>query len=44
VPTKLLDTTEQKISSADIDYDSKTKTLYVPTFFTNRVMAYSLEK
>jgi sugar lactone lactonase YvrE len=44
VSTKLLDTTEQKISSADIDYDAKTKTLYVPTFFTNMVMAYSLEK
>jgi sugar lactone lactonase YvrE len=44
VSTKLLDTTEQKISSADIDYDAKTKTLYVPTFFTNMVMAYSLGK
>jgi sugar lactone lactonase YvrE len=44
VSTKLLDTTEQKISSADIDYDAKTKTLYVPTFFANMVMAYSLGK
>jgi sugar lactone lactonase YvrE len=44
VSTKLLDTTEQKISSADIDYNPKTKTLYVPTFFSNMIMAYSLEK
>lgn len=41
--TKLLDTKEQKLNSADIDYDAKTQTLYVPTFFGNMVMAYSVE-
>lgn len=39
--TKMLDTKEQKISSADIWYDDKSKTVYVPTFFANSVMAYS---
>lgn len=39
--TKMLDTKEQKISSADIWYDEKSKTVYVPTFFANSVMAYS---
>lgn len=38
---KMLDTKEQKLNSADIDYDSKTKTVFVPTFFGNRVMAYT---
>lgn len=42
--TKLLDTKEQKLSSADVDFDAKTKTLYVPTFFANTVMAYELKK
>ena len=39
--TKMLDTKEQKISAADIWYDEKSKTVYVPTFFANSVMAYS---
>jgi DNA-binding beta-propeller fold protein YncE len=42
--TKILDTTAEKISSADIEYDPKSKTLYVPTFFKNGVMAYTFEK
>jgi hypothetical protein len=37
---KLLDTKDQKLNSADIDYDPKTKTVFIPTFFGNRVMAY----
>lgn len=41
---KLLDTKEQKLNSADVDYDPKTKTLFVPTFFGNRVMAYEFKK
>ncbi len=41
--TKLLDTKEQKLNSADIDFNAKTKTLYVPTFYGNSVMAYSVE-
>lgn len=39
---KLLDTREQNISAADIDYIPETQTLLVPTFFHNRVMAYKL--
>ena len=40
----LLDTRGQKLSSADIEYDPKTKTLFVPTFNTNTVMAYTFNK
>ncbi|MBS1488820.1 MAG: ATP/GTP-binding protein [Bacteroidetes bacterium] len=43
ITTKLLDTRDKKINSADIDYDAKTKTLYVPTFFANSVMAYEVK-
>jgi DNA-binding beta-propeller fold protein YncE len=42
--TKMLDTKEQKLNSADIDYDSKTKTVFIPTFFGNKVMAYEFKK
>lgn len=41
--TKILDTTEAKIGAADIDYNQKTKMLYVPTFFKNTIMAYELK-
>ncbi len=44
VSQKLLDTKDQKISAADIEYNAKTKTLYVPTFFANGVMAYEFKK
>lgn len=40
--TKLLDTREQKINSADIDYVPSEKLLLVPTFLDNRVVAYKL--
>ena len=40
--TLLLDTREQNINSADIEYIESTQTLLVPTFFHNRVMAYKL--
>lgn len=39
---QLLDTRDQKISAADIDYIPETQTLLVPTFFHNTVMAYKL--
>lgn len=39
----LLDTREQKINSADIGYDPVSKTVYVPTFFKNNVVAYRLQ-
>jgi sugar lactone lactonase YvrE len=41
---KLIDTKEEKANAADIEYDAKTKTLYVPTFFANGVTAYTFSK
>lgn len=41
---KLIDTKEEKLNAADIEYDPKTKTLYVPTFFGNGVAAYTLAR
>ncbi|REE01153.1 NHL repeat-containing protein [Marinoscillum furvescens] len=41
--TLLLDTREQSINAADIDYISEQNLLLVPTFFHNRVMAYRVE-
>jgi hypothetical protein len=38
----LLDTHDQKISTADIGYDPATKIIYVPTFFTRKIVAYQL--
>ena len=40
---QLLDTRDQKSNTADIGYDPKTKTVYVPTFFKNAVAAYRLQ-
>jgi DNA-binding beta-propeller fold protein YncE len=40
---KLLDTKDKKINAADIEYDARTKMLFVPTFFANSVMAYELK-
>ena len=40
---KLLDTREQKINSADIGFDPVTKTLFVPTFWKNSVVAYEVK-
>jgi len=39
---KLLDTTEQKLNTADIDYDLKHDLVLVPTFFDNRIVAYKI--
>jgi DNA-binding beta-propeller fold protein YncE len=38
----LLDTRANRIMSNDISYNSKTKTLYVPSFSTNRIIAYKV--
>lgn len=38
-----MDTSTQKISSADLGYNPKTKMLFVPTFFHNTVKAYSFK-
>lgn len=39
----LLDTRADKINAADIGYDPQTRTVYVPTFFKNSVVAYELK-
>lgn len=39
----LLDTRTNRIMSNDISYNSKTKTLYVPSFGTNRIIAYKVK-
>jgi len=39
----LLDTRANGIMSNDISYNSKTKTLYVPSFGTNRIIAYKVQ-
>jgi DNA-binding beta-propeller fold protein YncE len=39
---KLLDTQEDKVNSADIGYIPASKTVLVPTFFKNKVVAYQL--
>lgn len=40
----LLDTEAEKINAADIDYSIEKNLLLVPTFFDNRVVAYSLSR
>ena len=39
---KLLDTTEQEINTADLDYSSKLDLVIVPTFYDNRIVAYKI--
>lgn len=39
----LLDTRANHIMSNDISYNSKTQTLYVPSFGTNRIIAYKVK-
>jgi len=39
----LLDTTAQKINSADVEYIPEKNMLLIPTFFDNRVVAYRLK-
>lgn len=42
--TKLEDTKAQKSNSADLGYNEQAKVVYVPTFFKNSVIAYSVSK
>ncbi|MVM28530.1 hypothetical protein GO755_00700 [Spirosoma sp. HMF4905] len=42
-PELKMDTSKEKINSADIGYNPATKMLFVPTFFHNTVKAYSLK-
>lgn len=39
----LLDSRPQKPNTADIGYDARNRIVYVPTFFTNTVVAYELK-
>jgi hypothetical protein len=39
----LLDTRDQKINTANIDYNPQTKMLYVPAFWKKSVMAFQLK-
>lgn len=41
--TKLLDTKNQSINAADIDFIHETQMLLVPTFFNNKVVCYKLK-
>lgn len=40
----ILDTKADKFNAADIEFDAKSNTLFVPTFFDNRVMAYTFSR
>ncbi len=40
---KVLDTKDNKVNAADITINQKTSELLVPTFFDNRVVAYTIE-
>lgn len=40
---KLLDTTEEKINTADLDYSKKLDMILVPTFFDNRIVGYKIK-
>lgn len=40
---ELLDTRAKKSNTADLGFDPATKTLYVPTFFKNKVVAYQIK-
>lgn len=40
---KLLDTRTEKRNTADIGFDPKTQTVYVPTFWKNSVVAYEVK-
>ena len=40
---KLLDTRSKDIKSADIGFDAATKTVFVPTFWRNSVVAYEVK-
>jgi hypothetical protein len=40
----LIDIRENKINTADIGFDAKSKTLYIPTFWRNNVIAYQLKQ
>lgn len=40
---KIIDRSGEKVNAADIWYDIKTKRLYIPTFFDNRILCYEVK-
>jgi hypothetical protein len=42
-PVLLMDTTAQKVNSADLEFIAEKNLLLIPTFFNNRVVAYRLQ-
>ncbi len=40
---KIIDGSADKINAADIWYDMKSKKLYIPTFFDNRILCYDVK-
>jgi len=42
-PSKIMDTKDEKINTADITINQKTGQLLVPSFFDNRVIAYDIK-
>ncbi len=40
---QIIDGTADKINAADIWYDMKSKKLYIPTFFDNRILCYDVK-
>jgi outer membrane protein assembly factor BamB len=42
--TKMIDTTKEKINTADLSFAKALNLLLVPTFFDNQVIAYQIEK
>ncbi|HYG40983.1 MAG TPA: hypothetical protein VD908_20300 [Cytophagales bacterium] len=42
-PQLMIDSEKEKINTADLGYNPKTKVLFVPTFFHNTVKAYSVK-
>jgi sugar lactone lactonase YvrE len=41
---KIIDGSADKINAADIWYDIKSKKLYIPTFFDNRILCYDIKE
>ena len=41
-PVVLVDTTAEKVNAADLEYIPERRLLIIPTFFDNRVVAYTI--
>jgi hypothetical protein len=40
---QIIDGSGDKVNAADIWYDMKSKKLYIPTFFDNRILCYDVK-